>query len=341
MSTASRELVIDDQPYQIQFRGFDQPMIAQLESGASITLAPWPLGRHLRALDHCCALSPDGVALNGDCLAAEVLEFSGVPMQLQPPWQRLALWWAAAAGDSGFLDESMIQAGDASGGTTAAIPDPAFPASELVIPDPAGPAESGRTEAIATASGATVAPEGSSQPVAGEDLEVFLGEGRSARLRPWSSAERFAAVLASQPRSVTLADPAAVTPRLGGYLRAMLAASVELNGEDAEDSARLDAGAGARLLEATLRLNVLAATPNEAAMETSPMAVEGILRFCRALGWTPSQVWRTSAAELDRLSRLLDLEAAGRPAPPPPEPQGLARHPDAVLIQVENDDGDA
>lgn len=68
------------------------------------------------------------------------------------------------------------------------------------------------------------------------------------------------------------------------------------------------------------------------------------LRLCRALGWTPAQVWTTPAPEIDRLLALLGPEAplaapAPGPAPNPANPptSRLAAWPDAVVIQVEDE----
>jgi hypothetical protein len=291
MTSPSLHLVIDGQEYKLRFRGFDQPLTAELRDGAKITLIPWPLARHLQVLDRCCALGSDGLALNSTCLSEAVLSFSGVPAARQAGWEPLALWWAAAGG---------------------------APVAAERLPPPVG------------ASGSDTIQPGALE-------SVRLGPRLQARLRPWSAAERFAAVMATQTLAAAGGEPPATLPLLGAYLKAMLDATVQLSGVDAVELASLDAGSTAQLLDAVLRLNVLEASPTDKALLASPLAVEATLRFCRALGWTPSQVWRTPAAELDRLALLLDREPGGRP-PDEVACRGLARHPDAVVIQVEDDD---
>lgn len=157
----------------------------------------------------------------------------------------------------------------------------------------------------------------------GPDGELALSVGRAA-LRPWTSLARARALDACT-------DPRTGALRVGSYLRAMIAASVAapfdplaLAGDDA-----------ARLLDAVADLGAprddLSDGPGSAEL------ARATLRLCRALGWTPGQVWNAPAAEVDRMLALLDrLEApAPRPAPPRPAPASrLAAFPDAVIIEV-------
>jgi hypothetical protein len=291
MTSECQQLLIDSHCYQIQFRGFAQPLNAQLEGGDAITLKPWPLAHHLNTLDRCSVISPAGVALDSAALAAQVLCFSAVAPHLHAAFEPLALWWASA----GAIAESPTPSGSASGGED-------------------------------------------------DSAVIALGAGLHAHLRLWTGAERLAAVMACQPETAREASQAPGPGRLGTYLGAMLQGCVRLDDPEAGDLAELDAGATSRLLQAVVRLNVLAASPRAEAMCDSPLAAEATLRFCRALGWTPSQVWRTPALELDRLARLLDQSAGWRRQASPPhgrfDPRGLARHPDAVVIEVENPDND-
>jgi hypothetical protein len=76
------------------------------------------------------------------------------------------------------------------------------------------------------------------------------------------------------------------------------------------------------------------------AFPTRPKPTRITLRLCRALGWTPTQVWATPAVEVDRLLRLLDrtasqrIDARRRPVSRAPS---LADHPDATVIRIEDD----
>lgn len=156
----------------------------------------------------------------------------------------------------------------------------------------------------------------------GGGLELSAGR---AGLRPWSSLARARALDACT-------DPHTGALQVGGYLRAMIAASVAapfdpfaLAGDDA-----------ALLLDAVVDLNA-----PQTDMSDGPGSTElarATLRLCRALGWTPGQVWSAPAAEVDRLLALLDRVEAPAPRPaPPPRPahaSRLAAFPDAVIIEV-------
>lgn len=179
----------------------------------------------------------------------------------------------------------------------------------------------------------------------GEPGEVkegkFCAHKLRARLRRWTFAEREGALSASV---VARADGAKEF-RLARYLRAMLRASVvELDPAPLED---LEGAEAAALLNAVSALNA------EGKSDTDKVIREGgdggkvmaatTLRICRALGWTPSQVWAAPAAEIDRIIALLDLvepQAAARAGAGEPKSQArrpsLADYPDAVIIRVED-----
>jgi len=144
-------------------------------------------------------------------------------------------------------------------------------------------------------------------------------------LRPWSSLARARALDACT-------DPHTGRLQIGSYLRAMIAASTG----DRSDEA-LPGSDGLALLDAVTRVN----TPpsNLAEGPGSDALARQTLRLCRALGWTPGQVWAAPAVEVDRLLALLDrTEAPSQPLTPAPAPaprrSGLAAHPDAVIIEV-------
>ena len=143
-------------------------------------------------------------------------------------------------------------------------------------------------------------------------------------LRPWSS-------LARARAQDACTEPASGRLRVGSYLRAMIAAST---GDVASDA--LPGADGLALLDAVTRVNAPAEDMSEG--PGSQSLARQTLRLCRALGWTPGQVWAAPALEVDRLLALLDrLEAPPAPAPAPaPAPRrgGLAAYPDAVIIEV-------
>jgi hypothetical protein len=147
-------------------------------------------------------------------------------------------------------------------------------------------------------------------------------------MMPWTSLARARALDACTDR-----DTGAL--RVGSYLSAMLRASTN----DAIDPHTLSGAAAAATLDAVTRIN---ATTNDLSEGPGSEALaHTTLRLCRALGWTPGQVWSAPASEVDRLLALLDRidRIDAPPPPPPPGPQsarrsGLAAFPDAVIIEV-------
>ncbi|GEN10463.1 hypothetical protein SAMN05443572_103367 [Myxococcus fulvus] len=165
-----------------------------------------------------------------------------------------------------------------------------------------------------------------------------VGEVR-ARLRPWTFAERTQVLEASL---VVLADGARELS-LERYLRGMLDASV-VECAPAVALESLDGATTAALLEAVVSVNAEFAAPEDRMLEASGkqarVLAEVTLKLCRALGWTPAQVWATPASEVDRLLTMLKLTEP--PAPPPRQAPAsramrLSDFPDAVVIQVEDD----
>jgi len=167
-----------------------------------------------------------------------------------------------------------------------------------------------------------------SLPGEGEGLD--LGAAGRARLRPWSERQRFSALSAalSGEGDDTWFDP--VT-----YLDGMVRASLQvLDGPQALDD--MDARGTAVLLHATVTLN-LAGDQEDPLLDGGPAAREWAartLRLCQALGWTPTRVWATPAAEIDRLLRMLDVL---QPPPRPARAPRLSDHPDATVIHIEDD----
>lgn len=151
-----------------------------------------------------------------------------------------------------------------------------------------------------------------------------------AQLRPWTGGERFLTL--SRCR---LAGEDGIRFDLGAYLRALLEASV-VTLEPSRPLDELDSAATRALLEAVIALNVADSHASAESLPNTPEAARLTLRLCRALGWTPTQVWATPAPEVDRLLALLDrIESDGTRAPA--RSTGLAQHPDAVVIRIEDD----
>ncbi|WP_169307507.1 hypothetical protein, partial [Chitiniphilus eburneus] len=161
-------------------------------------------------------------------------------------------------------------------------------------------------------------------------------DGIPAQLAPWTEGQRAQAL----GECLVGEDAEGVWFDAVGYLDRMARATLR---EPVPDT--LHAAATQRLLNAAVALNVvdpedrtlLGAGP--AARETA----QRTLRACRALGWTPSQVWAAPAAEIERVLQLLALSetpptTAARPAPAAAlrRPR-LADHPDAFVIQFEDD----
>ena len=173
----------------------------------------------------------------------------------------------------------------------------------------------------------------------GEASAAVLGGGWyqcgtvRVQLRPWTSGERFLALsrCASGERDGARFD-------LGAYLRALLDASV-VAVQPPLSVDELDSGATHALLEAAVALNTAAPAASADSVPDTLEAARITLRLCRALGWTPTQVWATSAPEVDRLLTLLDrIETSGAATPSRlPRAPTLADYPDAVVIRIEDD----
>jgi hypothetical protein len=179
---------------------------------------------------------------------------------------------------------------------------------------------------------------GGVQARCGEDGLLQVGP-RRFRLQPWTQGDRMKALAESlgvEPNGAPRFDAAA-------YLEAMLKRCVEILDPAGQPLGEIDAEATAALVTAVVALNVpesedaLGMQPGVATRELAVMT----LRICRALGWTPSQVWALPAPEVDRILALLDATEgtaveratlAVRTGPP-----RLADHPDAIVIQIEDD----
>lgn len=152
-----------------------------------------------------------------------------------------------------------------------------------------------------------------------------VGEGLPTR--PWTFAERAQAL---QTASEAQAG-GGLDLKLDLYLYEMLRASALYEGWD-----RLPAAAGHRLLAEVVRLNHPDLDEERAA--EPPALTRALLKVCRALGLTPSQVRALPAAEVDRVLDLLAQDALAHPDAVSRRPRRpkLADHPDAVVILAED-----
>ena len=156
--------------------------------------------------------------------------------------------------------------------------------------------------------------------------------GRRVQIRPWTHGERLKAL----GDSVRLSPDGRAAFDIEAYLRAMLQASIQAWAPVAGELHELDAASTAAVLEAVVTLNISDGQLESVLAERLRLGTQEVaattLRLCRALGWTPSQVWAAPAAEIDRLVALLDAVEA--PVGHLPAPR-LADHPDAVVIRIE------
>lgn len=155
-------------------------------------------------------------------------------------------------------------------------------------------------------------------------------------LKPWTEGERMKALMEridSSPEGELSID-------IVGYLELMLDETVAAADPPERDYHDLDGSATRALISAVVELNVPRAgwAPELAErLGRAPVELAGnTLRICRLLGWTPSRVWETPAAEIGRLLDLLDIVEESGPAPTPPL-TGLTAHPDTVIIKVEEE----
>lgn len=158
-----------------------------------------------------------------------------------------------------------------------------------------------------------------------------------ARLRPWTFAERSRAL----SESTLPCAGGGREFRLERYLRMMLRASIVSLEPTGVELSMLDGATTAALLAGALALNDAGGRDEDrrlkAADADSQELARVTLRLCKSLGWTPSQVWETPAAEVDRLLAMLAVAEPSAPAPSPARrAPSLADHPDAVVIQVED-----
>jgi len=141
-------------------------------------------------------------------------------------------------------------------------------------------------------------------------------------VRSWSCLDRARAI-------DECTDPNTGALRLGSYLRAMVRASSDID----IDTDEVSGATAASFLDALISAHTI--VPESAEGPGSAALAHATLQVCRALSWTPSQVWSLPAAELDRLLRLIERLETPRARPSPPASRtGLAAYPDSVIVEV-------
>lgn len=317
-------LVIDGHRFAIDFAGFSRPLRARV-------------------------IDPEH---EGGAEAGAGSDSSSTDVELQP--------WRCA--DHLAQLRAALRLGPAGVGLDAAV------YADAVL----GPAREGdqrlRSLALWWASGRE--PDGRREPEPRPDAEGWVGldgRGTAAQLRPWTWGQRLAAGRANLHELAPASDDRDTDGRntdgldfdAVAYLEAMLDACViELRQADGQRDrsarawAQLDAQASRRLIAAVVALNHPERDDDPLAA-ISPALAASTLRLCAALGWTPERVLATPAAEVQRLSMLLDKvdgqrQAARARARPraaararQPRRPSVADHPDAVVILFsDDDDGD-
>ena len=286
-----------------------------------------------------------------DC-PLDVLVIDGDPVSITLPVWRCSDHFAAACA-------AQCVAYDAGGEAAVAIDGArylaALPGAEaLGFPEAGADAAAGPL-ALWWAAG------GDDTPAVSRHGDHVLIDGRAFALRRWSDGERRVA-LYDALRCEAAGEPPAETGDTGGgcdfdavaYLHAMLRHGV------ADDAAAIDALPlhwALPLIDAVVALNEPDADTRPDAERALPRdgtnaspadaRIDAVtLRLARELGWTPSQVAATPAADIDRLLTLLDREAAaaaaaaavapGTASPAAPRRRRLADEPDAVLIRIDD-----
>lgn len=167
-----------------------------------------------------------------------------------------------------------------------------------------------------------------------QDGWLVLGDVR-VRLRAWTEGERLTA-LTNQLQEF---DDGARIFNLVGYLEEMLRGSTSAIEPSRQTLYDLDSAATTALIAAVVALNVPGQDWQQELLQRLEMArpelAVNTLRICRALGRSPEEVWAMPARDIDRLLDLLDL-ADGVTGAPTGHSSGLASHPDAVIIQIED-----
>lgn len=166
---------------------------------------------------------------------------------------------------------------------------------------------------------------------------IDLGSAR-VRLRPWTFKERSQTL----EGCVVAESENAVTFNILDYLVSLLESSVAETDPKDLDIWMLDSAAATALVSAAVGVNMpiyswMKNSDQGSLLDTRQIAMT-TLRLCRALGWTPSQVWATPAPDVDELLEMLHFVESEAPVSPGPVGMtGIFAHPDTVIIQIEDD----
>lgn len=150
------------------------------------------------------------------------------------------------------------------------------------------------------------------------------GESADHGVRPWSLLARASAVQAALDRETGAFA-------VGRYLARLVADCVSR--ADGGDPLALPMLYGAPLLAAACR--ACAPEPLLPPALEDPALRRLTLRVCTALGWSPAQVWRAPAEEVDRLIALLD-QADSRAPRRSPSVSSLAGLADTHTLQFDD-----
>ena len=165
------------------------------------------------------------------------------------------------------------------------------------------------------------------------DSWIKLG-ARRFRLRAWTGGERLEALSKNYGKD----EHGAPVFNIAAYLESMVRASV-VEIDPSLELDQLDSATTAGLMDAVVAMNVMdvqsgSIVPWSEGIDQTQLA-RSTLRLCRALGWTPSQVWTTPASEIDRLLVMLDMVEPEVKASQ--KRTGMAGRTDAVVINIEDD----
>jgi hypothetical protein len=164
---------------------------------------------------------------------------------------------------------------------------------------------------------------------------VDLAGGFRARVRGWTWRERLSALreCVVTEGEIQRVDPLRIIEQL--LATTVLAVEHHVSGR-VEDLGSLDVVVVHQLLEVLLEMSMPGQTTSNGTLPDDPGVARRVLHLCRRLGWTPSQVLATPAAEIDALIGLLELAETG--ASGPSRTRGrIHGHPDAVVLMFEQE----